>query len=87
MMPTYGSHDVRSDDVRSDVVDNRYFTTFINRGAYGGVRDAFCESSCEGSEERVLDQARHILGDEGAETCGRKLGLMRILMLEGPGVS
>jgi hypothetical protein len=28
VMPTYGSHDVRSDDVRSDVVDNYHFTIY-----------------------------------------------------------
>jgi hypothetical protein len=81
MMPTHGSH-----DVRSDVVDDRYLAIFINGDAYGGAHDAFYDSSCEGSVERVLDQGRHVPGDEGAEICRRKLGLKQILMLEGPGV-
>jgi hypothetical protein len=76
-MPIYGSHDVRSDDVRSDVVDNHHITIFINRDAYGEVRDALYETSCEGSEGGILNQGRHIPGNEGAEICGGKLGRWR----------
>jgi hypothetical protein len=39
MMPTYGSRDVRFDDV-----DTHHVAAFINGDAYGEVRDAFYES-------------------------------------------
>jgi hypothetical protein len=68
-MPIYGSRDVRSDDVGTHDV-----TACIDRDAYGEVRDAFYESSREGSKETEIVRRFRIPGDEGAEIRGRRAG-------------